>query len=1223
MKTKNLFLILFVVIFSKFSWSQQDGNHDNAYSNTQALTIQNVIHPTAGSIGQGRITSSIPLSNGKILVAGNFNNSSNTLKQIALISGTNSTIPIYGYFDYVINNNGSLGGQIYSMSSMPNGNVIACGYYDLYNGQQTQPPSSTFRRNLGMIMLNSTLGLVTNINGSSNPPQAPPDYPSFNFNGLLSWYSICSSFSVIVDSSNNVYVAMEKFDFSDPNVIEPPVLFTKIIKFNSLGIVDTTFFNNSPNLDSTITDIEFLSDGSIIATGQKTLNFNGIMKISSNGTLDTTFNANIGNGIIGSQITSVEIDSNNKIFLMGDFTQFNNVATNNYTKINADGTNLPLTSFNSNDLSINNISLNIIKGGNVKMQPDGKVLFTRKVSNTSYSISRILSNGNLDNCFVSEISDDFINHISISNIGGNFIYASGGFHNWIRQSAPVGNIAVNSLVRLKNGNSPSLIATNDTFTLNCPTTITPSILTNDTLNGNAIPVPLNGYTITQVAPFTSGVFSINNNGIVSSLPDQYGTFVIYYQLQSVSGCGEASNVATITIIINPSPQQLIVTNDDINICISPGTSSTYTIQSNDTFGGVLNPSLSNLTIGLVSTQNTGISINPNGTIRVAQGTPAGIYNLQYRLCQKCVANKNCSLTSIITITVNELKAFTDFITADTSGVLNQLAKEVIFNDRFNCNLLVPLSMSQIILTPINTNAISINSSTGIVTIASGLLPGQYSTSYTICEVGNSLNCSTGIVSLTISNISQGIRANNIIRTSNLYGVNDIIITGDFTQYNGLSRNKIAKLNSNLYLDTSSFNTGVGANNAINTVFVDGTDIYLGGAFTNYNGLLKNRIVKLNSTGSLLAFNGSYTADVFDIKKRSDGNLIIVGGFAKGISCLTTSGSAVATFIPGTGANNAIYAVAKYPGTDNRMIIAGRFTSYNGTVVNGIARLNANGTIDGTFNGGGLRFNNPGFIPSTGKFINKILIDGSSIYVVGTFTKYNTSNVSGIVKLLNNGVNDGAIDTSFSSSGINVSLLNSVNDITTIPGDLLNLYIGGNFTSYNGSILGNSSNLLKISKANGARDLSFSPSGNNFTFQNPPSPTVTGYLCSTTILSDGKIIATGYFNRYNTDELTVNYITRLKSDQGNGQGKVMSNDNEIINSITIFPNPSTGIFSIDFKNFVGETSLAVYNMLGQKVVEKVINDLSNYELDLSSYEAGTYFLRINNNNNITTKTIIKN
>lgn len=50
---------------------------------------------------------------------------------------------------------------------------------------------------------------------------------------------------------------------------------------------------------------------------------------------------------------------------------------------------------------------------------------------------------------------------------------------------------------------------------------------------------------------------------------------------------------------------------------------------------------------------------------------------------------------------------------------------------------------------------------------------------------------------------------------------------------------------------------------------------------------------------------------------------------------------------GDGANNTVNSIAVQP--DGKILVAGYFEPYNGTTINRIARLAADGTLDHTFN----------------------------------------------------------------------------------------------------------------------------------------------------------------------------------------------------------------------------------------------------------------------------------
>src|SRR5258708_1948798 len=76
----------------------------------------------------------------------------------------------------------------------------------------------------------------------------------------------------------------------------------------------------------------------------------------------------------------------------------------------------------------------------------------------------------------------------------------------------------------------------------------------------------------------------------------------------------------------------------------------------------------------------------------------------------------------------------------------------------------------------------------------------------------------------------------------------IVIVGSFTEFDGTSRNRIARLNADGSLD-SSFDPGSGADDNISAVFVrpDG-QIVIAGFFTALNGISRNGIARLNSDG---------------------------------------------------------------------------------------------------------------------------------------------------------------------------------------------------------------------------------------------------------------------------------------------------------------------------------------------------------------------------------------
>ena len=90
--------------------------------------------------------------------------------------------------------------------------------------------------------------------------------------------------------------------------------------------------------------------------------------------------------------------------------------------------------------------------------------------------------------------------------------------------------------------------------------------------------------------------------------------------------------------------------------------------------------------------------------------------------------------------------------------------------------------------------------------------------------------------------------------------------------------------------------------------------------------------------------------------QSDGKILIGGSFTtyNGIACnyiarINADGSLDTGFNPGTGTNQYISHITTQ--SDGKILINGTFTTYNGIARKYIARINADGTLDTSFNPG--------------------------------------------------------------------------------------------------------------------------------------------------------------------------------------------------------------------------------------------------------------------------------
>ena len=172
---------------------------------------------------------------------------------------------------------------------------------------------------------------------------------------------------------------------------------------------------------------------------------------------------------------------------------------------------------------------------------------------------------------------------------------------------------------------------------------------------------------------------------------------------------------------------------------------------------------------------------------------------------------------------------------------------------------------------------------------------------------------------------------------------------------------------NVSYSNPPFNLKPGANEMVYAAAVQADQrTILGGYFTSYNASLAPRVVRLLDNGffdpSFHPGSGANDA-VFALAVYPPGdtqgnwNKIIIGGSftsyngqqRRGVARLNADGSLDTGFRPGTGANGPVYAVALQQ--DGKVLVAGDFSEFDGHTLNRVARLNPDGTVDASFDPG--------------------------------------------------------------------------------------------------------------------------------------------------------------------------------------------------------------------------------------------------------------------------------
>jgi len=233
----------------------------------------------------------------------------------------------------------------------------------------------------------------------------------------------------------------------------------------------------------------------------------------------------------------------------------------------------------------------------------------------------------------------------------------------------------------------------------------------------------------------------------------------------------------------------------------------------------------------------------------------------------------------------------------------------------------------------------------------------------------------------------------------------IICTGFFTSFDGVSQNKVTRLNPDGSIDLAfSQNIGTGFNNYTQGSKVDSNgSIVIVGLFSSFNGTPSSRIARLLSDGTI------------------DPSFAIGSGFSGGSN---------------TGTDVLI-------NPDNSMFCLGYWNTFDGVATSpGITKLTSTGALDPSFDGGTGIFPYACIDNDQTCYPNYFFryADETSFYVTGNLTSYNNISVGYIVKINE----DGSIDTS-ANFGLG---FNAPTYLSTIIWEN-KIYIQGDFTSYNG------------------------------------------------------------------------------------------------------------------------------------------------------------------------------
>lgn len=676
---------------------------------------------------------------------------------------------------------------------------------------------------------------------------------------------------------------------------------TPDIGFNSTDIGYTAA---AANLGS-IRDIELSPDGLIYVASDNELDFlsplNRIYRLLPDGRIDETFNT--GGGFVGN-VMCMKLLENGKLLVGGGFTEINGQVCMGMALFNPDG-------------SIDN-SFTTASGFNawpliIEEQTDGKILvggnFTTYRGLTANRLIRLLPDGTKDNSFnIGSGMDGNVTELAIQSDGKIFV---GGFWNSFN-----GNNSRKNLVRLNQGGS-----LDNSFTL--PGIISPvqdfHLYPDGRILVSSQLAAYNGQTATNLLRFMPNG-QIDSSFYLLDGPINFSTSICVDNQGNIYIGGEQYEYQqeSYTRLIKLDESG----HEDTNFQLGPGFSS-----NQDFFDIVLSQDGNYIILDCNGTYNGEpigyiMKIHSNGSI---DETFAKNYGFSDKV--RCIVENGDNNIWIG-------GDFSELSETNSSGIVKVDALGVV-----DPNFVMPNKRTV-------PRRMKIDSE-GRMICAGSLEDSEISWRrlFRILpsgEIDNSFNTGSDFSTWVYDVLPFG---------------DQYIAVGGFVTYNGITRNRIAKLNENGSL-VANFASSVGFNNDVRRILLmpDSTFLVLG-HFTSYNGFGVKGLAKLSPDGELLSeFNPGtgFVGSVEDIALQADGKIIVVGSFdsyqgtsSHGIVRVLPNGTRDNTFNVGSGFDDLVLCVTIQD--DGKILCGGRFTSYKGASFNSLIRLLPNGDPDPLFN----------------------------------------------------------------------------------------------------------------------------------------------------------------------------------------------------------------------------------------------------------------------------------
>ena len=1047
-------------------------NYSGTTQNRITRINQNGTRDTTFSIGNGLSTVAYvvsPQPDNSVIVGGAFDGYNFiSARGIVKISPSGSR-------DTSFNVGSGVGNTVYGLATQPDGKVIAVGAFARYSssinnyitrtdlsGSLNMGSNTTF--NPGDGFSSTVNSFVTQSDGKII---AVGDFTAYSGSGVNSQRITRINPNGTRDDTFNTGTGFNVAAFkvlvqSDGKIVVVGGFTTYsgssqsgIVRLNTDGTRDTTFNIGNGVNNNSIYALSIQSDGKYIVGGNY-LQYSGsssvrITRINTDGTFDPTFNTGVG---FNSFVYATPIQPDGKIIAVGNFGQYNGLSAPFIIRLNTDGTRD--ATFNVGT-GLNSSATNaIIEPSTNKVIVVGNFTTYSGSSTNTTRIVRINPNGTQDTSFVSGTgfgsNVNFTTHLSVESDGK--IYVGGGFF------ALYNGTTVNCFARI---NSSGSIDTTFPYTSSTSAAGFSNTVRSIFISGSNIYFAGSYISYRPI----NNIVRINTDGTLDT------SFLIGSGLSSQANAVKLQSDGKIIVAgsissyngINTGVTSIIRINTDgtRDTSFNTGTGFNAQVFSIDIQSDDKILALGNFTSYSGSTQNRITRINTDGTRDTSFNVGTGINVFLASITNKILAASDGGVYVSSPSTTTYSGSFT--------GNLWKINSDGTLNSTFN-------PRTTVLGTDIGGFA-GITQGGAYTLVQSGssvIAAGTGFTTYKNALINRgAMIDSTGTISSSFNigtNNENGAGFNGTVQSWVTQSDGQILVGGQFTFYSGSTRNRIVRLNRNGTID-ATFVTGVGFNSTVADLRVqsDGKIIAVGN-FTSYSGSSVSGITRLNTDGTRdTTFNvgtGFVPNDVRHCKIQPDGKIVVVGGFTtysgssiNRIVRINTDGTRDTSFNIGTGFNNSAECVILQP--DGKIIPTGNFTSYSGSTQGRITRINTDGTRDTSFNiGNGLGAQGIALALQPDE---KIICASAGETYSGSLNRY-------IIRINT----DGTRDTTFNANAFTgLSLISSAPNGLAIASDG-KIYWGNNFSTFSGSFIPN--RIVRLN-SNGSVDETFNQAFPNY------------------------------------------------------------------------------------------------------------------------------------------------